>query len=512
MKDLVMSKIIPPYSSMLLAAAMSFTLAAPVLAQDNATLDVVAPFEIQSPEPSTTGYIFTRMGIAETLVNADAEARLLPGLATDWSVSEDGLRWRFTLRDGVVFHDGSALTPEAVINALEIARAKPGPLGDLPITAMEAEGNAVVMTLSEPRAALPAFLAEARAQILAPDAYAADGMATAVIGTGPYQLTDLSPPLSLRASAFADYWGDAPHVANVSYAAVGRAETRALMAESGDADFVFNLDPASVTRLGRSDAVEVLSVAIPRTLLLKVNASHPFLSEVEARQALSLAIDRAGIAQAILRYPEGADQLFPPAIGAWHNEDVAPLAYDVAAAQALLADLGWTPGNDGVLTRDGERFALTLLTYPDRPELPLVAAVLEQQLRAVGIDVTINSTNSSEIPAGHQNGTLEIALLARNFALIPDPIGTVLSDFAPVGDWGAMGWDNAEIVELAQKLARGEGDDADRLRVTAILQEELPVIPIAWYQQTLAVAAGVEGATIDPWERTFGLQDLRKPQ
>lgn len=175
----------------------------------------------------------------------------------------------------------------------------------------------------------------------------------------------------------------------------------------------------------------------------------------------------------------------------------------------MLADQGWQAGPDGILTRDGQRFALTLTTYPDRPELPLVAAVLEQQLRAIGIDVTINSTNSSEIPASHQANTLELGLLARNFALIPDPIGTILSDFAPTGDWGAMGWTNPEIVALAQQLAQGTGSEADRMRISAILQQELPVIPIAWYQQTLSVRATMQGATIDPWERSFGLPAMR---
>ena len=491
----------------LLAGLLALGPGMPVMA--DTTIDVAAPFEIQSPEPSTTGHIFTRMGIAETLVDADPQGQLLPGLATEWRVSDDGLTWRFALREGVRFHDGSDMTPASVVNALEIARDKPGPLGGLPVETITAEDGAVVFTLTEPRAALPAFLAESRAQILAPDAYGADGQAVAVIGTGPYRVTDLSPPLSLHATVFADYWGAQPHVPEVSYTAVSRAETRALMAESGDADFVFNLDPASVSRLSQSDAVEVMSVAIPRTLLLKVNAAHPFLDSAEARQALSLAIDRAGIAQAVLRYPEGADQLFPPAIGAWHNDGIDPLQYDVEAAQALFEAQGWEPGQDGILTRDGQRFALTLTTYPDRPELPLVAAVLEQQLRAVGVELTINSTNSSEIPAGHQDGTLDLGLLARNFALIPEPIGTVLSDFAPTGDWGAMGWENAEIVALAQQLARGDGGDADRARISAILQAELPVIPIAWYQQTLAVRAGIEGAVIDPWERNFGLAELR---
>jgi peptide/nickel transport system substrate-binding protein len=491
----------------LATSCLALGLCLPAIA--DTVIDVAAPFEIQSAEPSTSGFIFTRMGIAETLVDADPQGRLLPGLATEWAVSADGLTWRFVLRQGVRFHDGSPMTAEAVVNALEIARAKPGPVGGLPIASITAEDGAIAITLTEPRAALPAFLAESRAQILAPAAYGADGQAVAVIGTGPYRVTELTPPLSLRATAFADYWGNAPHVPDVTYAAVGRAETRALMAESGDADFVFNLDPASVTRLSQSDAVEVLSVAIPRTLLLKVNAAHPFLSAPETRQALSLAIDRAGIAQAVLRYPEGADQLFPPAIGAWHNDGIQPLQYDVAAAQALLAAQGWAAGPDGILSREGQRFALTLTTYPDRPELPLVAAVLEQQFRAIGVEVTINTTNSSEIPAGHQAGTLELGLLARNFALIPEPIGTVLSDYAPTGDWGAMGWDNPEIVALAQALARGEGGDAERARISAILQAELPVIPIAWYQQTLAVRAGVEGAVIDPWERNFGLAGLR---
>jgi peptide/nickel transport system substrate-binding protein len=485
-------------------------LAMPAVA--DTVLDVVAPFEIQSAEPSTSGNIFTRMSISETLVDADSQGRLQPGLATEWAVSDDGLSWRFVLRQGVRFHDGSAMTAEAVVNALEIARAKPGPVGGLPIAAITAEEGVVVIALTEPRAALPAFLAESRAQILAPAAYGADGQAVTMIGTGPYRVTALTPPLSLRATAFADYWGQLPHVPDVTYTAVSRAETRALMAESGDADLVFNLDPATVTRLSQSDVVQVMSVAIPRTLLLKVNAAHPFLNTPEARQALSLAIDRAGLAQAILRYPDGADQLFPPAIGAWHNDGIAPLGYDVVAARGLLEAQGWATGTDGILVRDGQRFALVLTTYPDRPELPLVAAVLEQQFRAIGVEVTINSTNSSEIPAGHQAGTLELGLLARNFALIPEPIGTVLSDYAPTGDWGAMGWDNPEIVALAYALARGEGGDAERARISAILQAELPVIPIAWYQQTLAVRAGIEGAIIDPWERSFGLAGIRFAQ
>lgn len=496
--------------SLAFLAATLLATAAPVFADD--TLDVVAQFEIQSAEPSTTGYIFTRMGVAETLINADPDGKLTPSLATNWGASEDGLTWTITLRDAVQFHDGTAMTPETVADALNIARAKPGPLAKTPVNAIEPGEGTIILTLSEPFAALPAYLAHYSAQILAPAAYGDDGAAVEMIGTGPYKITELAPPLGLKAAAFPDYWGPAPHVPNVSYSAVSRVETRALMAESGDADFVFGLDPASVARLGLSDTATVHSVAIPRTLLIKVNAGHPFLSTAEARRALSLAIDRAGIAKAVLRYPEGATQLFPPSVGDWHDAALSPLAYDPEQAKSLLADLGWTAGDDGILMRDGERLALTLTTYPDRPELPLVAAVLEQQFRAIGVELTINTTNSSEISSGHADGSLDLGLIARNFALIPNPVGTVLSDYAPTGDWGAMGWQNDEIVQLARSVGRGDGGDAERAQISAILQAELPVIPIAWYRQTLAVAQGVEGTTIDPWERTFGLQDLKLTQ
>lgn len=491
--------------------AASFIAGASAALADN-TIDVVAQFEIQSPEPSTSGYIFTRMGVAETLTNADPDGVLTPGLATEWSTSDDRLAWTFKLRDNVRFHDGSGLTAEAAASALNYARAKPGPLANTPIASVEPANGAIVLTLSEPFAALPAYLAHYSAQILAPAAYDANGAGVDVIGTGPYRITVLAPPLSFKAEAFEDYWGDAPHTPNVSYAAVSRVETRALMAESGDADFVFGLDPASVARLGLSDDVTVHSTAIPRTLLLKVNAAHPFLSDPNARRALSLAIDRTGIAKAVLRYPEGATQLFPPSVGAWHDTTLAPLSYDPDAAKTLLADLGWQTGGDGILERGGERFALTLTTYPDRPELPLVAAVLEQQFRAVGIDLSIDTTNSSEITSRHADGSLDLGLIARNFGLIPNPVGTVLSDYAPTGDWGAMGWQNDEIAALARSVGRGDSGESDRLRIAGILQTELPIIPIAWYRQTLAVAKGVEGAVIDPWERTFGLEKLKLAQ
>jgi peptide/nickel transport system substrate-binding protein len=123
--------------------------------------------------------------------------------------------------------------------ALDIARAKKGLLSNAPIEAIAADGSDLVISLKEPFSALPAFLAEYRSQILAPSAYGADGMATSVIATGPVQGDRVAGPMSLKTERNEAYWGDKPAITKASYSAIGRAETRALMAESGDADFVF---------------------------------------------------------------------------------------------------------------------------------------------------------------------------------------------------------------------------------------------------------------------------------
>ena len=69
-------------------------------------IKVAAPWEISSTDPATDGYIFLRMGIMETLVSTDENGALVPGLATQWSASDDGLSWNFTIREAT-FHDGT---------------------------------------------------------------------------------------------------------------------------------------------------------------------------------------------------------------------------------------------------------------------------------------------------------------------------------------------------------------------------------------------------------------------
>jgi len=478
------------------------------------TLSIVGPWEIVGIEPARSGYIFSRMQVAETLTTVDEQGRLTPQLATSWRVSADGLEWRFRLRKGVLFHDGSALTADSVVHSLQHSRAGHGVLSQVAVAAIEPAGDEVVLRLEHPFVALPAYLAHYSTLVLAPTAYDDQGRVKALIGTGPYRLTSLTPPLQLTLERNERWWGDRPAIASVRYLAVGKSETRALMAASGEADLVYSLMPTSLGVLRHNPAVRLETVTIPRTRLLKLNIESPFFSDLRVRRALSLALDRRGMARVMLRNERlAASQLFPPTLTGWHAVDLAALRYDPGAARRLLAEAGWLPGDDGILHKNGVRFAVTLTTFSSWPELPVLASAIQAQWREVGIDLQVAIGNSSEIVSRHRDGSLQLGLLSRNFSLVPDPLGTLLQDFGPQGgDWGAMGWSDAALQQMLDGLSAGT-DKTERIAlqqgVAGILQQQLPVIPLAWSELRVAVSNDLDGLRVDPLELSYHLSALR---
>ncbi|MFJ4156677.1 ABC transporter substrate-binding protein [Pseudomonas sp. NPDC089752] len=483
-------------------------------AEADRVFDVVAPFEIVGLDPSVSGFIFQRMQITETLLEADAKGQPLPALAEKWHVSDEGKTWRLSIRQGVKFHDGSDLDAAVAAHALNVARTKPGMLRNANIESISAQGRDVVIRLQQPFAPLAALLAHSSTSILAASAYDANDNVLKVIGTGPYQTTLVEPPQRLAAERFEDYWGAKPTIQRTTYLGAGRGETRTLMAESGGAELVFQLDPPSIARLSRADKVQVLMGPVPRVVMLAINSADGSTADVEVRKALSLAIQREGIAAAVLRAPgTGATQMFADNVAAWHDPGLSPLQYDPQAARQLLEAQGWVAGSDGIREKNGKRLQFKLQTFSDRPELPLIATALQAQMREVGIAVDVAVENASAIPAAYQDGSLQMALFSRNYALVPDPLVTLYGDFAHGGaEWGPLGWHNAQFDQaLTALLSSSQPTEQQPLRNQMLTQihNDLPIIPIAWYRQSIAVSKQIEGAAIDPFERTFGLSDMR---
>ncbi|STY60296.1 nickel ABC transporter, nickel/metallophore periplasmic binding protein [Mannheimia haemolytica] len=110
---------------------------------------------------------------------------------------------------------------------------------------------------------------------------------------------------------------------------------------------------------------------------------------------------------------------------------------DIAKIKQNLTASGYTFDEQGRLTKDGKPFSFTMRTFSDRPELPVIATILQAQWKQIGVEVNVSVGNFSEIPAGHQDGSLEMALYALNYGKTLDPYGVIASDFANGGsDWG----------------------------------------------------------------------------
>lgn len=493
-----------------LAAALllSLSLTGTALSADNdRPIIIVSAWESPGIDPVTAGFVFTRSGCLETLLTSDRKGGIAPRLAEDWSVSDDGLTWTFNLRKGVVFHDGTPLTGDVAAASLNRTIEKGTLFKGTPVKEFRGEGMKVIVETTSPFSALPAYLVHHAASISAPASFDTDGKAVKVIGTGQYKMISFKEGKIIDFEAFDKYWGGKASISKERYFAVPNPETRAMLAESGEGDIVVDIPAEAAMRLKKSKDLTIVSQSLPRVRLLILNSELPFFADQNMRQAISLMIDRKGIATTLLKNPEAAaTQLFPP-ISSWHNDDLAPLEYDPEKGKALLKKEGWIPDGDGKLVKDGQPLAFEILTYASRPDLPMIAEVIQQELREQGITVKIEIAKSDMIPAKHDKGTLETGIVARNFGFVADPIGTVTSDFGPLearGGFGAMKWESQSFNKAVKNYFSTfdeKGQKTLQKEMTSIFQQELPVLPLAWYDNFVSVNKRVRGIKLDPSEQ-----------
>lgn len=478
------------------------------------TLTVVTPWEITNADPSTSGFVYQRMGIGETLVDVDDKGNIIPSLAQSWESGDNGKTWVFVLRDGVTFHDGTPMTAKEVVNSLNMTLGKPTALESAKIKQITAlDDKSVQLVLEEPLITLPSYLAHATAIILAPASFDDKGQAVKIIGTGAYQADKIEPPQKIEQSAYGKYWGQKAHISRIDYLANSRSETRTLLVESGDNHLVYTLDSASLKRLQDNTDLQIATQTLARTIVIKMNIANPLFADKTTRQALSDAIDREAIAKSVLRIGDAAAyELLPPMFASW-QAGATKTAPDYPAIKAKLLANGFSEGENGILQKDGKPFSVSLITFSDRPELPLIATALQDQWRKIGVDLQVNVANSSEIPKAHQDGSLQMALYARNYGNTPDPLASLQEDLSPKGsDWGVMNYKNDALTAALNKTASTANDaerDALKKQIATILIDERPLIPVVYYQQSAAAHKSLQGLTLDPFERKYHLNLLK---
>jgi peptide/nickel transport system substrate-binding protein len=308
-------------------------------AQERA-ITIVLPEEPDIVDPchasrSNIGRI-VKQNVAETLTEIDpSDGSVRPRLATSWE-QVDEATWRFKLREGVKFHDGTPLDARAVATSIERTL---NPQLDCEIRikffgATKVTPEAVDATTLELRTegASPIMPTMMGTMTVVAPGTAPDKLTREPVGTGPYAFTGWRPGQEVVLTRFDGYWGGQPQVERATYIWRGESAVRAAMVATGEADIAPSISVQDAT-----DPKTDFSYFDSETTNFRIDVSLPPLNDVRVRKALNLAIDREGIRGSILsKDVVPATQFVVPSINGY-NPDLKPWPYDPEQARTLLA-------------------------------------------------------------------------------------------------------------------------------------------------------------------------------
>ena len=349
------------------------------------------------PEPSTldpqavndrSSRVVTA-NLFESLLGRDASTALVPVLATAWPEVVDDDTWRFTVREGVTFHDGQALNAQAVADSLnrmldpDYSTQRDSYVRG--ITSAEAVDEYTVDIHTDGvNATLPLQIAQL--PVIAPGT--GDTVGENPIGTGPYVLESWDRGQQITAVRNADYWGDAPSIDAFTVRFIPDKQTSLAALQTGEVDLVLDILPEQVPLVPQA-----LSVPATEYSYLALNALRPDLAPPEIRVAMNLAVDKDEIAETLYggyARPNHAQHLSPGMLG--YNPDIGPFPYEPDQAREIMESYGWNEDNPLPL----EIYA-PIGRYLRGVETTQAVA---KMLNAVGFDTEVRLTEWTRFRAG----------------------------------------------------------------------------------------------------------------
>ena len=487
----------------LLAASLlaSVAFAPAAFAQDfdaNATIRIGSLYEPQNLD-NTAG---AGQGINEAFNGNVYEAlfqltdagSVEPSLAADYKVSDDGLTYTFTLKDGVTFHSGDPLTAADVKYSIERVTAETSKSSRKKslstITGIETpDDKTVVITLSARSISLPYNLS----YVWIVNDAAADITATED-GTGPYTLEEWRRGSALALARFEGYWGTAPSNGEViyTYFTDATALNNALLTNAVDV-ITSVQSPDSLAQFAGNPAYTVTEGASTTKELLAYNDRVAPFDNVKVRKALARAVDKAKLLNSIWGDYGTLIGSFVPPTDPWYVDLTGVDAYDPDSAKALLAEAGYPEG-----------FTFTLDT-PDYDPHPLVAQFLQTELAKVGVTVNINIITANEwytkIYQEHNfEATLQEHVNHRDIVFYGNP------DFY----WG---YNNPEVVKLIADSEAASSIDEQTEKLTEankIIAEDAASNWLYLYPQIVVSAANVTGYPVNGLNSQFFAYGIKK--
>jgi peptide/nickel transport system substrate-binding protein len=459
--------------------------------------------------------------VYDTPININADGEYVPELATDWSVSDDGLTWTLTIRDDVTFHDGEPLTAEDVAYSLQLYKDTE----DFPYlpsyaayfdTIEAPDATHVVLTTADPIGnfeanmvfiyVLPKHIWE---NVDDPVAFQNEEM----IGSGPFKLAENSQGEFTRLAANEDYWKGAPNVDEVVFQTYSNADARVTALSNGDVDAITEFPATAIPALQNADNVEVHIADIGAGGSLRdvffnvvdpaacpegdgVCSGHPALRDKVVRQALSIAMDKQQLIDvATLGTGSLGVSLVPPGLGDFYVGEEADYAFNVDEANRMLDEAGYEDTNgDGIreclADQECETGDLTFrFNYADdidtaAREADLIQGMWEQ----VGVKIEIQGLDADTLTSVCCP-SFDYDVILWGWGTDPDPaflLGVAICDEIPTG-FSETGYCSSAYDDLYSQQGV-ETDHATRVEMIQemqrILVEDVPYI-IPYYQKSV---------------------------
>ena len=449
-----------------------------------------------------------------------------PALAESYEVSEDGLVYTFHLRQGVTWHDGEAFTASDVVFTYStILTQALGSTWAADLMIIEGaqeyfDGTAetisgivavddytVTFTLLRPNS--PFVFSVLTLHTMIPEhvwgGMSAEDLAKPVtwdeghIGTGPFQFVQYQPDQFIELTRYDNAWRGAPLLDRILFVHVGTTpEAIAAALEAGDIDYAGALPAAEFDRLEGLGTLNMTANPVYNVRFLSINSSKPGLNDKRVRQAFAHAMDKQGIVEAIIsRGGTNADTI--TVSSTWANPNVPTYDYDPERAKELLAEAGWDPNQEVVIS----------LYYTDQAHADAIATV-QQMFVEAGIKASVLSLD----PAASQSyyyTDAEFDIMLAGYGYAPDfdafARHFTTDGFYPQGQ-NAGKFSNErvdELFETGRQSVALEDRQAAYKEIQEILVDELPWIP--FYHLNLVAGMNkrvVDGdAIVNVWNRPY---------
>jgi len=312
-----------------------------------------------------------------------------PRVASQWSSDEAFTVWDFTLRDDVVFHDGTPLSASDVVFSFEEVLADPESNRKLWLTDMTSveavDDTHVRFTLSTPFSEWPR---QTTLISIVPEAVytelGSDGFNESPVGSGPFTFVSWQRGQSVVVAGNADYFGGAPALDTVTFVPVAADDARVTGVQSGTVD-IASIPTAQVAAVESTGSAEVRAIPSHQVVYLGFDTTRGPLADPQVRAAVSRAIDRQTVVDTIFsgRGAPNSQLVAPSVVG--YADGLAPVEHDPDAARAALAAAGY----------DGSEIVFQYALDGAIPMGAELAQAIAGQLQAVGLDVRLEGTDNA---------------------------------------------------------------------------------------------------------------------